>query len=47
LIEYWPTPDPTLTDGRSEQILDAYRMVRDGLFRRIKQRFPLTGAPSV
>jgi protein-tyrosine-phosphatase len=46
-VEYWPTPDPTLTDGSREQILDAYRMVRDGLFRRIKQRFPLTGAPSV
>ena len=46
-VEYWPTPDPTLTDGSREQILDAYRLVRDGLFRRIKQRFPLTGAPSV
>ena len=46
-VEYWPTQDPTLTDGRSEQILDAYRAVRDGLFRRIKQRFPLMGAASV
>ena len=42
-VEYWPTQDPTLTDGRSEQILDAYRVVRGGLFRRIKARFPLMG----
>jgi len=46
-VEYWPTPDPTLTDGSREQILDAYRVVRDGLFRRIKQRFPLAGAAGV
>ena len=46
-VEYWPTPDPTLTDGSREQILDAYRAVRDGLFRRIKQRFPLMGAGGV
>lgn len=35
-VEYWPTPDPSLTDSRSEQILEAHRSVRDGLFRRIK-----------
>jgi protein-tyrosine-phosphatase len=46
-VEYWPTPDPTLTDGSREQIFDAYRAVRDGLFRRIKARFPLMGAPGV
>lgn len=46
-VEYWPTVDPTLTDGSREQILDAYRVVRDGLFRRIKQRFPLMGAAGV
>jgi len=46
-VEYWPTPDPTLTDGSREQILDAYRAVRDGLFRRIKARFPLMGAGGV
>lgn len=46
-VEYWPTPDPTLTQGSREQILDAYRGVRDGLFRKIKQRFPLPGAPEV
>jgi protein-tyrosine-phosphatase len=46
-VEYWPTPDPTLTDGSREQILDAYRVVRDWLFRRIKARFPLMGAAGV
>jgi protein-tyrosine-phosphatase len=45
-VEYWPTPDPTLASGNREQILSAYRAVRDGLFRRIKQRFPLAGAPN-
>jgi protein-tyrosine-phosphatase len=46
-VEYWPTLDPTLTTGNREQILQAYRAVRDGLFARIKTRFPLTAAPSV
>jgi protein-tyrosine-phosphatase len=46
-VEYWPTPDPTMTSGNREQILSAYRAVRDGLFRRIKQRFPFAGAPGV
>jgi protein-tyrosine-phosphatase len=46
-VEYWPTLDPTLTTGNREQILQAYRAVRDGLFVKIKTRFPLTAAPSV
>ncbi len=46
-VEYWPTPDPTMSSGNREQILSAYRSVRDGLFRRIKQRFPIAGAPGV
>jgi protein-tyrosine-phosphatase len=46
-VEYWPTLDPTLASGNREQILSAYRAVRDGLFKRIKQRFPLAGAPNV
>jgi protein-tyrosine-phosphatase len=40
--EYWPTADPTLTTGSREQILSAYRAVRDGLERRIKQRLRWT-----
>jgi protein-tyrosine-phosphatase len=46
-VEYWPTADPTLSAGNREQILDAYRAVRDGLFRLIKQRFPMPGAGGV
>ena len=45
-VEYWPTPDPTLVDGTREQILDAYRDVRDQLRRRIKDRFGWAPLPS-
>lgn len=38
-IEYWPTMDPTLTSGSREQVLEAYRQVRDELARRIRHRF--------
>ena len=38
-VEYWPTPDPTGTEGSREQRLDAYRAVRDQLLARIQQRF--------
>jgi protein-tyrosine-phosphatase len=38
-IEYWPTLDPTLTEGSREHRLEAYRQVRDGLAARITQRF--------
>lgn len=37
-VEYWPTPDPTITQGSRDQVLDAYRDVRDGLAKRIKAR---------
>ena len=46
-VEYWPTADPTVASGSREQILAAYRAVRDGLFAKIKARFKLMGAPSV
>lgn len=38
-VEYWPTADPTTATGTRNQILDAYRDVRDRLENRIKQRF--------
>lgn len=38
--EYWATFDPSLAEGSREQVLDEYRMVRDGLDRRIRDRFP-------
>lgn len=42
-VEYWPTVDPQLANGSREQILDAYRQVRDGLMKRIRDR--LGGPP--
>jgi hypothetical protein len=48
-VEYWPTFDATVAIGQGsrDQILQAYRAVRDSLFRRIKRRFGLEGGPSV
>jgi protein-tyrosine-phosphatase len=48
-VEYWPTFDATVTHGHAsrEQILEAYRSVRDGLFARIKARFGFEGGPTV
>jgi protein-tyrosine-phosphatase len=38
-VEYWPTPDPTTTEGTREQKLAAYREVCDALLARIRRRF--------
>jgi protein-tyrosine-phosphatase len=38
-VEYWPMPDPTIAEGSREQRLEAYRMMRDLLTQRIKERF--------
>jgi protein-tyrosine-phosphatase len=38
-VEYWPVPDVTNQGGSREQILDAYRSVRDILAKRIRDRF--------
>jgi len=48
-VEYWPTFDATGMIGYAsrEQILNAYREVRDQLFARIKRRFGLEGGPTV
>ncbi|MCU0885803.1 MAG: low molecular weight phosphatase family protein [Beijerinckiaceae bacterium] len=37
-VEYWPTADPTIVQGSREQMLEAYREVRDGLAKRIRER---------
>lgn len=43
-VEYWPTADPSATEGSRDQRLDAYRDIRDQLEKRIRQRFaPGTG----
>ena len=34
-VLYWPTIDPTAVQGSRDQMLDAYRNVRDGLETRI------------
>jgi protein-tyrosine-phosphatase len=42
-VEYWPTMDPTITEGNREQRLDAYRQLRDQLTTRIRERFGRPG----
>jgi protein-tyrosine-phosphatase len=46
-VEFWPTMDPSMIEGTREERLDAYRDVRDKLMERIRERFPLTGAPEI
>jgi protein-tyrosine-phosphatase len=38
-VEYWPTLDPTLVTGQRDQMLSAYRDVRDALEKRLRARF--------
>ena len=45
-VEYWPTQDPTGTEGSREQKLAAYREVCDTLLSRIRKRFSKAGAAS-
>src|SRR5712675_2554548 len=45
-VEYWPTHDPTGTEGSREQKLQAYREVCDTLSLRIRRRFSKAGAAS-
>ncbi len=37
-VEYWPMPDPTLAIGTRDQIMAAYRELRDRLGERIDAR---------
>ena len=46
-VEFWNTFDPSIVEGSRERRLDAYREVRDGLMRRIRERFPVLGAPKI
>ena len=45
--EFWPIADPSATAGSREQIMDAYRQVRDGLKNRIIERFGALTATGV
>ena len=38
-IEYWATPDPTEVTGSRDQMLEAYRALRDSLIEKIEERF--------
>ena len=38
-VEFWPMPDPSVVTGSRQQILDAYRDVRERIEARIRQRF--------
>lgn len=42
-VVYWPTPDPTVAMGTREQIVDAYRAVRDHLSALILSRLAGNG----
>lgn len=45
-VVYWPTMDPTVVTGTREQRLDAYRQVRDHLWKLIDKRMkPIRRAP--
>ena len=44
-VIYWPTPDPTVASGTREQILAAYREVREHLQTLIEQRLLRPNAP--
>ena len=37
-VVYWPTMDPTAATGARDQMLDAYREVRDHLWRLVDER---------
>jgi protein-tyrosine-phosphatase len=41
-VEHWPIADPSLTQGSREQMLEAYRSVRDDIMKRVKQRFEIS-----
>lgn len=37
-VEYWPTTDPTIVQGSRDQVMEAYRGIRDSLSKRIRER---------
>jgi len=44
-VEFWHTFDPSVVEGTRDMKLQAYREVRDILWRRIRERFPPEGSP--
>ena len=45
--EYWPTMDPSAVSGSREQIVEAYRTVREQLVKKIRTRFGSIAAGGV
>jgi protein-tyrosine-phosphatase len=45
-VEYWPMPDPTLVAGSREQILSAYRELRERLAAHLRTRLHDAGPAS-
>ena len=39
-VEFWPVFDPTAVEGNRDETLAAYRLLRDQLRARIRERFP-------
>ena len=39
-VEFWPSFDPTVVEGSREEILAAYRTLRDALWQQLRDRFP-------
>ena len=46
-VEYWATLDPSAVEGSRQARLDAYRQVRDQLWKRITDRFGDPTSPAV
>jgi len=44
-VEFWHTFDPSVVEGSREVRLQAYREVRDVLWRRLRARFPEFSPP--
>ncbi len=38
-VEYWPTMDPSTVAGTRNQIMEAYRQLRNGLDLHVRKRF--------
>lgn len=38
-VEYWPTSDPTTTEGSRDQRIEAYRLTRSELDQKLAERF--------
>jgi len=44
-VVFWNTADPSVVEGSREEMLEAYRQVRDQLIARIKEQFPPAAKP--